>query len=168
MRGASFSGGENPVVKRLTQSSNGEIEQVNLWELMESKNDALNLPVHPGDIVKVTSAGLVYVVGEVKKPGGFVLKNNQAISLLQALALAEGLTRTSAAGRARIIRTDQQTGRRVEIPVNVGKILANKAPDPGLQPKDIFFVPNSSAKSAIYRASESAVSVATGVAIYKW
>ena len=168
MRGASFSGADNRVVQSPTQLSSGEIDRVNLWQLMESKNEALNLQVYPGDIVRVTSAGLVYVVGEVKKPGGFVLKNNRDISLLQALALAEGLTRTSATGRARIIRTDPVTGWRVEIPVDVGKILANKASDPGLEPSDIFFIPNSSAKSALYRASESAVSMATGVAIYKW
>ncbi len=131
MRGASFSGAADPGAAAPAQGGLGQVEQVNLWALMESKNDALNLQVHPGDIVRVTSAGLVYVVGEVKRPGGFVLKNNQGISLLQALALSEGLTRTSAGGRARIIRTDPRTGQRVEIPVDVGKILANKARDPG-------------------------------------
>jgi polysaccharide export outer membrane protein len=168
MRGAAFSGADGLGVQAPPQGIMGEIEQVNLWDLMESRNAALNLPVYPGDIVKVTSAGLVYVVGEVRKPGGFVLKNNQNISLLQALALAEGLTRTSATSHARIIRTDLKTGKRVEIPIDLAKVLANKAPDPGLQPKDIFFIPNSSAKSAIYRAAGSAVSMATGVAIYKW
>jgi polysaccharide export outer membrane protein len=135
---------------------------------METRNEALNLPVYPGDILKVTSAELVYVVGEVKKPGGFALKNNQSISLLQALALAEGLTHTAATSQARIVRTDRNTGKRVEIPINLGKLLTNKGLDPGLQPKDILFVPNSSAKSAFYRGAESAVSMATGVAIYKW
>ena len=118
--------------------------------------------------MKVTSAGVVYVVGEVHKPGGFVLKNNQNISLLQALALAEGLTRTAAQHHARIVRTDSKTEQRVEIPVDLGKVLSSKAPDPELQPKDILFIPNSSAKSAFYRAAEAAVSTATGVAIYKW
>ena len=102
--------------------------------------------------MKVTSAELVYVVGEVKKPGGFPLKNNQSISLLQAIALAEGLTHTAATSQARIVRTDRRTGKRVEIPINLGKLLANKAPDPGLQPKDILFIPNSSAKSAFTAA----------------
>jgi polysaccharide biosynthesis/export protein len=150
------------------QTRNGKIEQVNLKNLLESKDAALNVPVYPGDIVKVTTAGVVYVVGEVHKPGGFVLKNNQNISLLQALALAEGLTHTSAASQARIVRTDPRTGKRVEISANLGKILSNKKMDPELQPEDILFIPNSAAKSAFYRAAESAVSVATGVAIYKW
>ena len=116
MRGDAFPGPYDPGAPVDSQAVKGKIEQVNLWELMESKNAALNLPVYPGDIVKVTSAELVYVVGEVKKPGGFALKNNQNISLLQALALAEGLTHTAAISQARIIRTDQKTGKRVEIP----------------------------------------------------
>ena len=151
---------------KLTSLKN--IEQVNLRDLMQSKDSALNLPVYPGDIVKVTTAGIIYVVGEVHKPGGFVLKNNQNISLLQALALAEGLTRTSATGHARIVRTDPKTGKREEIPANLSKILSNKKMDPELQPEDILFIPNSSAKSAFDRAAEAAVSTATGVAIYKW
>ena len=128
----------------------------------------MNVPVRPGDIVKVTRAGIVYVVGEVQKPGGFVLQNNESISVLQALALAEGATHTSATSRARIIRTDPITGKRTEIPMNLGKILSGKAPDTFLQPKDIVFVPNSAAKNMLYRGSEAALQTATGVAIYRW
>jgi polysaccharide export outer membrane protein len=136
--------------------------------LLESDDPTFNIPVHPGDIVKVTRAGIVYVVGEVKKPGGFVLRSNENITVLQALALAEGLTRTSLKSQARIIRTDQSTNKRIEIPVDLGKILTSKASDPLLQPKDIIFVPDSSAKSAFYRGAEAVVSTATGVAVYRW
>jgi polysaccharide export outer membrane protein len=145
-----------------------DIVEVNLKSLLESHDPAFNIPVHPGDIVKVTRAGIVYVVGEVKKPGGFVLRRNENITVLQALALAEGLTRTSLKSQARIIRTDQSTNKRIEIPLDLGKILASKTPDPLLQPKDIIFVPDSSAKSAFYRGAEAVVSTATGVAIYRW
>jgi polysaccharide export outer membrane protein len=147
---------------------NGEIEEINLKKLLESADSALNVPVRPGDIVKVPRAGIVYVVGEVQKPGGFVLQNNENISVLQALALAEGPTHTSAIGRARIIRTDPATGMRTEIPMNLGKIFSGKAPDTFLQPKDIVFVPNSAAKSVLYRSSEAALQTAAGIAIYKW
>jgi polysaccharide export outer membrane protein len=142
---------------------------VNLKDLLESADSTLNVPVHPGDIVKVTRAGIVYVVGEVKKAGGFILSNNENISVLQALALAEGLTRTSAKSQARIIRTDPSTGKRTEIPLDLGKILASKTPDPALQPKDIVFVPNSSAKSAFYRGTEAVLYTVGGVTIYgRW
>jgi polysaccharide export outer membrane protein len=146
----------------------GEIKEINLKSLLESDDPALNIPVHPGDIVKVPRAGIVYVVGGVRKPGGFVLRSNENISVLQALALAEGLTRTSLKSQTRIIRTDQNTGKRIDIPEDLGKILASKSPDPLLQPKDIIFVPDSSAKSAFYRGAEAALSTATGVAIYRW
>jgi polysaccharide export outer membrane protein len=147
---------------------NGEIEEINLKKLLESADSALNAPVRPGDIVKVPRAGIVYVVGEVQKPGGFVLQNNENISVLQALALAEGPTHTSAIGRARIIRTDPATGARTEIPTNLGKIFSGRAPDTYLRPKDIVFVPNSAAKSVFYRGSAAALQTAAGVAIYKW
>ena len=88
--------------------------------------------------------------------------------MLQALALAEGVTRTSAKSQARIIRTDQGTEKRIEIPLDLGKILANKSPDLLLQAKDVVFVPDSSAKSAFYRGAEAVLSTATGVAIYRW
>ena len=160
---ASFNGSQPTAPQK-----NGEIEEINLKKLLESADSALNVPVHPGDIVKVPRAGIVYVVGEVQKPGGFVLQNNENISVLQALALAEGPTHTSAISRTRIIRTDPATGKRTEIPTNLGKIFSGKAPDTFLQPKDIVFVPNSAAKSIVYRGSEAALQTAAGVAIYKW
>jgi polysaccharide export outer membrane protein len=110
----------------------------------------------------------VYVVGEVGKPGGFVLQINESISVLQALALAQGTTHTSAIGHARIIRTDSTTGRKTEIPADLHKIISGKAPDPFLQPRDVVFIPNSSTKSVLYRTSEAALQTAAGVAIYKW
>ena len=147
---------------------NGEVEEINLKKLLESPDSGWNVPLHPGDIVKVPRAGIVYVVGEVQKPGGFVLQNNENISVLQALALAQGPTRTSAIGRSRLIRTDPATGKRTEIPMNLGKVLSGKAPDTILQPKDVVFVPNSAAKTVFYRGSVAALQTAAGVAIYRW
>jgi polysaccharide export outer membrane protein len=169
MRGAEYaqsgsSNGSHPSA----QERNGEIEEINLKKLLDSADSALNVAVRPGDIVKVPRAGIVYVVGEVQKPGGFVLQNNENISVLQALALAEGPTHTSAISRARIIRTDPASGKRTEIPMNLGKIFSGKAPDTFLQAKDIVFVPNSAAKSMLYRGSQAALQTAAGVAIYKW
>ncbi len=142
-------------------------EEIDLKKLLDTGDPALNILVYPGDVVKVPSAGLVYVVGEVKKPGGYELKSNENISVLQAIALAEGLTGTSSSSLSRIIRTNQSTGVRTEIPINLNKILAGKSADPILEPRDIVFVPNSAARSAMYRAIEAAVSIGTGVAIYR-
>jgi polysaccharide export outer membrane protein len=150
------------------RSASESTVQVNLKGLLESADSRNNPLVHPGDIIKVTRAGVVYVIGEVRRPGGFTLKSNEKISVLQALALSEGLTRTAAKGEARIIRTDQQSGERKETPIDLGKVLAGKAPDPVLEPKDIVFVPNSVVKSTLGRGVEAAAQTLSGLLIFRW
>jgi polysaccharide export outer membrane protein len=142
--------------------------EVNLKELLDSGDPRSNVLVYPGDVVKVARAGIVYVIGEVNKPGGYVLKTNENISVLQAIALAEGLTHTASGKHARIIRTDALTGVRRQIPINLGKILSGHAPDPVLQAKDILFVPNNAVKAAFYHSTEGIVGIVSGAAIYRW
>ncbi len=149
-----------------TSAGNTTIE-IDLKQLLQSGDSRWNVMVYPGDVVKVARAGVVYVVGEVKKPGGFVLKGNENVSVLQAIALAEGVTRTSAKSQARIIHTDEATGKRTETSIDLGKILAGKAEDPILQPKDIVFIPNSAARSGVYRGAEAAVSIVTGLVVFR-
>ena len=139
---------------------------IKLRDLLESGDPQFNVAVYPGDIVKVKRAGAVYVVGDVKKPGGFPVKNDREMSVLKAIALAEGLTTTSAKSRTKIIRTDEKTGERLEIPIDLGKIFAGKVADPALKPSDIVFVPNSSGKSVFYRGTEAAIATATGFIIF--
>ncbi|HEX3377857.1 MAG TPA: polysaccharide biosynthesis/export family protein [Candidatus Acidoferrales bacterium] len=158
----------NEALAPSAQDRNPKVENINLRRLLESSDPAINVLVRPGDVVTVSRAGIVYVVGEVNKPGGFVLQNNESISILQALALAQGTTHTSAISQTRIIRTDAMTGKREEIPINLGKIFSGKKMDILLEPKDVVFVPNSTAKSMLYRGSAAALQTAAGVAIYKW
>jgi polysaccharide biosynthesis/export protein len=141
--------------------------ETSLKNLLESGDPRDNVLVYPGDVVKVTRAGVVYVEGDVKKPGGFMLKTNENITVLQAVALAEGLTRTAAGSHARIIRTDSVTGARTETPIDLDKILAGTVTDPVLRPKDIVFVPNSTGKSVFYGSTQAAVSIGSA-AVYRW
>ena len=145
-----------------------QVVQVSLKQLLDSADPLSNPPVYPGDIVKVSKAGIVYVVGAVTRPGGFAMKTNEKISVLQALALSEGLTRTAAKGSARIVRTNEQNGRRTETPVDLGKVLSGKAPDPTLGSRDILFVPDSAAKATFSRGLEVALQTLTGLAIFHW
>ena len=166
-QGADPTGDNSPPGPGSVEPAAAETVEIRLKDLLETGDPSLNVPIYAGDIVKVNRAGIVYVVGEVKKPGGFVLKSNEDISVLQALALAEGLTSTSAKSQARIIRTEETSGERTEIPIDLGKILAGKNADPMLQPKDIVFVPNSAARSALYRSAEAAISIVSGVIIWR-
>ena len=112
-------------------------------------------------------AKLVYVIGAVHKAGGFVLAERQSVSVLQALALAEGLKGTASAGRSRIIRTDPESGAREELPVDVKRILNGRADDVALLPEDVLFVPNSATKSAGKIALGTALDLGTGLVIFR-
>jgi polysaccharide biosynthesis/export protein len=166
--GASGQGGAGQATDEV---SSPESITVNLKDLLDSGNPSANVLVYPGDAVKVTRAGIVYVVGEVHKPGGFVLKTNENISVLQAIALAEGITSTSNRKQTRIILAGERNGSREEIPINLDKILAGKAPDPLLKPNDILFVPTSSSKAALHGFAQSTAMVVAsvgGAAVYRW
>lgn len=119
----------------------------------------------PGDTILVEKAGVVYVVGDVGRPGGFPLNHEERLTLLQALALAEGVNRTAAEKSAKLIRKDK--GGRKEIPIDVKKVLAGKAPDPSLEDEDIVFIPSSLGKTAARRGLEAAVQAAVGISIYR-
>jgi polysaccharide export outer membrane protein len=142
------------------------VVKVNLKDLLDSTDPSHNPAVYPGDIVKVSRAGIVYVVGAVRKPGGFAMKGNERISVLQAIALSEGLTRTAAKNGARIIRTNEQNGERAGTPIDLGKILSGKSPDPMLGPRDIVFVPDSAAKSTFSRGVDVGAQTLAGLLIF--
>ena len=121
-----------------------------------------NVDVYPGDTIIVSRAGIIYVVGDVNHPSGFLIEDT-SLSVLKALALAGGSTRTSALSKTRILR---QTPNGVqEIPVNLKKVLYAKAPDMPLVKGDILFIPGSSAKAAAYRTADAAMSLSTSLAI---
>jgi polysaccharide export outer membrane protein len=122
-----------------------------------------NVDVFPGDTVVVAAAGIVYVVGAVRTPGGYIMDNGK-MTLLQALAMAQGATPTASLNRAKLVRKTA-TGQQ-EMPLALNNIVSGKQSDLPLQADDIVFVPNSAAKSGMRRGLEAAVQAATGVAIY--
>lgn len=128
-------------------------------------NEKVNVPVYPGDTVMVSKAGVVYVTGNVKLPGGFIMENAH-MTVLQALAMAQGANPTANLDGARLIRNSGQGNQQEEIPIPLKKILTAKAPDVNLQANDIVFVPNSAAKSAGRRTVDMIVQTAMGLAIY--
>jgi polysaccharide export outer membrane protein len=125
-------------------------------------NPESNVAVLPGDTIIVRKADLVYVVGDVGRPSGFLMDSGH-LTVLQAIALAGGTTRTANLGGARIIR--RGSGGISETPVELKKILRAKAPDLTMQADDILFVPTSATKALTGRAMEAAMQAATAVSI---
>lgn len=135
------------------------------WNDNPQSNSKVNIPVLPGDTVVVSKAGVVYVVGDVGKPGGFVMDHKERLTVLQAIALAQGTNRTASLKSAKLIR--QGPGGREEISIPLNEILSAKAADVPVRDEDIVFVPASGSKNAALRGMEAAIQVATGLAIYR-
>jgi polysaccharide biosynthesis/export protein len=142
---------------------------ISLKRLLENRDPNLNLDLYPGDTVTVERAGVVYVVGAVHRAGGFPLTSgNEQMTVLKAIALAEGLTSTAIRKRSLIIRQDpNQPRERHEVALNLSRIFAGKSPDPLLRANDILFVPDSTSQKAVRRAAEAAVEITTGVIIFR-
>jgi polysaccharide export outer membrane protein len=125
-----------------------------------------NIYVYPGDTVVVSKAGVVYVVGDVRLPGGFVMENAR-MTILQAYAMAQGAGPNAALDRAQLIHKAGAERRPQETPISLKNILAAKSPDINLQPDDILFIPTSTAKKVVARTLEVIVQTASGMAIYR-
>src|SRR5580698_7551751 len=117
-----------------------------------------NIPILPGDTIIVHKADLIYVVGDVGRPSGFLMDSGH-LTVLQAIALAGGTTRIAKLGGVRILR--KGPAGISETPVELKKILRAKAPDLTMQADDILFVPTSTAKIIAGRAMEAAMQAAT-------
>jgi protein involved in polysaccharide export with SLBB domain len=140
---------------------------INLNQLMETGDASNNIVLQAGDIVTVPHAGIVYVLGAVGRPGGFVIAGDRAqLTTLKILALAGGLNRTAKSDHAVIIRKDSM-GQQHEVTVDLKKVVNRQAEDLQLQPSDILYVPDSATKQALLRAAEFGVALGSGVALYR-
>lgn len=139
--------------------------EIEIRKLLYSQETALNLGIKPFDTISVTKADLIYVVGDVKKPSGIIMEDRDDLTVLQAVAMAEGVNRTASKNKAKIFRKTEDGGK-IEIPVRLGDILAGKAPDPTLAANDILFIPDSRGKVMAQRGFEAAISTLSGVIIW--
>jgi polysaccharide export outer membrane protein len=145
--------------------SGESVVEIDLHDLMQGQNTADNIPVKPHDVISVPAAQLVYVVGLVKRSGGFPLAGRPSLTAIQAIALAEGLDPRASPQRVRILRRGGAGGD-TQIPVNVKAILAGRQEDVVLRPNDILYVPSDAMKTITNRTIEAAIQIGTGLAIF--
>lgn len=159
--------GSLPLAGARTDASGGySIAGLRLDDLTSGRDPAANIEVRANDVISVSRADIVYVVGEVKKAGGFSLNSQDSISVLRALSLAEGLTRDAQPKKARILRRSASGVQSTEVAVDVKDLLAGRAADPQLHADDVLFIPNNVPASAMRRAAETALQITTGVIIF--
>jgi polysaccharide export outer membrane protein len=143
------------------------VAEVSLKSIMQASHPEENVEVRPYDVISVPRADMIYVVGEVTRAGGFALTERSDLSVLQALSLAGGLAPQASAANARLLRPVPGGAQRVEMAINLKKILEGKAPDVPMQPDDLLFIPGSGPKRAMAKAADVAVQTLSGIAIWR-
>ncbi len=110
-------------------------------------DDALNADVlvRPGDTVIVPKAGIVYVLGDVAHPGGYVMQNDSSLTVLQAIALAAGASKTASERKVRLVRSVDGLSQSIDLPLR--EMERGRDPDVALQANDILYVPFSLMKN---------------------
>jgi polysaccharide export outer membrane protein len=140
---------------------------INLNELLETGDVRNNIALESGDVVTVPHAGIVYVLGAVTRPGGFVVSNDRTqLTTLKVLSLAGGLTKIAKLNHAVIIRKDDN-GKQTETEVDLKKVLDRQTEDITMRASDILYIPDDRTKEVLLRAAEIAIGVGTSVAIFR-
>lgn len=140
---------------------------INLNDLLETGDMRNNIVLQAGDVVTVPHAGIVYVLGAVARPGGFVVSNDRTqLTTLKVLSLAGGLTAIAKTDHAVIIRKDD-TGKQTETEVDLKKVLHRESEDITMRASDILYIPDSRTKQALMKAAEIGLAVGTAVAVFR-
>ncbi len=162
-----MSEGPIPVAGAFTDPSGKySVAHIDIRAVMSGKQPEGNILIKPHDVITVPRARMVYVLGNVTRPGGYVMTENETMSITQAVALAGGWDHTAALSAAKVLRADGGAERE-QIPLDVKKIMQNKSPDLQLKPDDILYIPNSLGKQMGARGLEAAIGIGTGVLIWR-
>ncbi len=128
--------------------------RISVRALFDASDPSLNLPLYGGEEIRVPEAGKIYVVGNVKKPGAFPVQTGTETTVLQLLALAEGLD-NFAENQAFVYRREA-AGAKNEIAIPLKDILRRRSPDVPLVANDILYIPDSRRKHVMLSVLEKA------------
>jgi polysaccharide export outer membrane protein len=147
------------------------VASVSVKSIMAAENPGENIEIKPDDVISVPKGELIYVIGAVRKPGGFVLGESEHLSTLQVLSLAEGLDNFADARHAKIMRPTPGSESRQEIPIDLKRLLKGNEKDLPLQANDLLFVPLSGKKAAVTQTVATALgmgsNIGTGLVLYR-
>jgi len=147
--------------------SDRDVVRLDFGKLVSGKDPSVNIEVRAGDVVSVGTAPVVYIVGAVVRPGAFAIQSNDSkVTVLQAIALVQGMTPVASPKHAIIVRNSASLKERREIPVNLDKLKTGKQPDQYLQANDILFIPESGMKKSLHALGSFAAHAAEQVAGY--
>jgi polysaccharide biosynthesis/export protein len=153
--------------RNITIERHGDSQRIVKYFLSNSSDAAIqnSVLVYPGDTVIVPKAGIVYVLGDVARPGGYTMADNDSeMTVLEAVATAGGTNKSAITSKVTLVR---KTGNgTTEISISLGPMERGKQSDIAMQPNDVLFVPFSYMKNLAFNGSQIAASAA-GAIIYK-
>jgi len=161
-------GGLTPLAGKVSITHPGQLDNPSVITLSNDpiKSAQANVEIMPGDALTVSKAPIVYVMGEVTKPGGYVLDDDSNVessrlTVMRVMALASGPAHGASLNKSRIIRRTAKGLQ--ELPIRLKQIMAGKAQDPPLQAEDILYIPGGRNGSYL----SSVLSTLTTAAIYR-
>jgi polysaccharide export outer membrane protein len=145
------------------------VQRIPVYGLMVQADPTLNIRLYGGEVVRVPSAGKVYVVGNVKKPGVYPIQDGNESSIFKMVAQCEG-TLQYTSKQAFIYRREGGKEQRNEIPVEIAKIMDRKSPDVLLQANDILYIPDNKGRRLTSQTIERIIGfgTATGTGLLVW
>lgn len=162
--------GTEILLTRTAQSGKPATRRIPVKALLDNADPEFNPRLSGGEEIRVPEAGKIYVVGSVKHPGAFILKDDSGTSVLKVLALAEGLA-PFASKQAYIYRRRPGAADKEEIPIALNQIIQRKAPDVTLSADDILYVPDAKGRrlsvSALERIAGFGAATTSGVLIWR-
>lgn len=145
------------------------VQRIPVKGLIDAADPELNIKLSGGEEIRVPEAGKVFVVGNVRKPGAYLIEDSTETTVLKVLALSEGLA-PYAAKQAYVYRRQDSTGLKSEIPFELRRILDRKSSDIPLQANDIVYIPDNRTQrvgmNALERILSFGAATASGVLIY--
>ena len=154
-------------IARKRDSGGEEVLAFDLRSVLQGHVSQEETIVQPHDVITVPTAELIYVIGDVNRAGGFTLGEKERLSVLQALALAQGPINTAALSRCTVLRTNPDGKERITLPVDVQALISGKVADVMLEADDILVVPTNALKKIGIKTAEAALQTVSGILIWR-
>jgi len=134
--------GNEIIVIRQHQDGTSTSLKIPIDDLFLKGDARFNIPLEPADIVNISvdKTVVIYVFGQVRRPGALQVKKSNIPTLLQAIAQAGGFSERASKGGVLIKRIDKD-GKEQQIKVNVKDIIKGKRKDIQLLENDTIYVP---------------------------
>lgn len=157
--GLSDDAGPEILVSRTQLSEDGKsrtlVQRIPVQALIDAADPESNLQLQGGEEIRVPDAGRIYVVGNVKKPGAFPIKDAAETSVMRLLALSEGLLAYSS--KMAYIYRKEASGGKNEIAIELEKIIQRKAPDVSLVANDVLYIPDRAGRKSVMNTLEKSL-----------